>query len=393
MRGFINDIVQSHPKIRLIFGNIDKFWRHFKDVTQNRVAHEDFLRDEAGDYWILKKSTTWNGSAKNIRKRESLAYLLAKGKANFTETRQLTPEEAGNLGIWKSANDYYLIRVVTGSNINKILPHLEKSQAYSSLFVAHILLRKDDTHLWNLAFTNRGVPVSVDQDQTNMYELFPPTGEYFKEFVLSYFLHNDLLRPVMAFIEPRNLSPFWLYKEGKIELRSDREFLEDTHMGMAYVRNQQLNKEHIIQSIKAFKSIGNVRALAQDAGYTGQDLEDVVNYIETNKKSLGTDVEYVWRLLTGENAGFDKLDHTDAAMISQNDLGRKGFKKGGIDLTRANMNLQTQSSGGEIKFHLDPAQLAQLQNAPGFVPVIINIQPMINLRRFLGLNIQQSAPR
>ncbi len=28
--------------------------------------------------------------------------------------------------------------------------------------------------------------------------------------------------------------------------------------------------------------------------------------------------------------------------------------------------------------------LEQLQNAPGFVPVIINIQPMTDLRLFLG---------
>ena len=59
---------------------------------------------------------------------------------------------------------------------------------------------------------------------------------------------------------------------------------------------------------------------------------------------------------------------------------------GGIDLTPANMNLQTQNAGGEIKFYLDPAMLTQLQNAPGFVPVIINIQPMTDLRQFLGLN-------
>ena len=29
--------------------------------------------------------------------------------------------------------------------------------------------------------------------------------------------------------------------------------------------------------------------------------------------------------------------------------------------------------------------LEQLQNAPGFVPVIINIQPMNDLRLFLGI--------
>ena len=56
---------------------------------------------------------------------------------------------------------------------------------------------------------------------------------------------------------------------------------------------------------------------------------------------------------------------------------------GGIDLTPANLNLQTQNSNGQIKFHIDPAMLAQLQNAPGFVPVIINIQPVTDLKIFL----------
>ena len=77
------------------------------------------------------------------------------------------------------------------------------------------------------------------------------------------------------------------------------------------------------------------------------------------------------------------------------------LKKGGIDLTPANMNLQTQSSGGEIsakggpasgwKFILDPAMLQQLQNAPGFVPVIINIQPMTDIRVFLGISEKNSG--
>ena len=49
------------------------------------------------------------------------------------------------------------------------------------------------------------------------------------------------------------------------------------------------------------------------------------------------------------------------------------------------MNLQIKNNGKGIKFHLDPAQLAQFQNAPGFIPVIIHIQPMTNLRTFLGL--------
>jgi hypothetical protein len=62
---------------------------------------------------------------------------------------------------------------------------------------------------------------------------------------------------------------------------------------------------------------------------------------------------------------------------------------GGIDLTPNNMNLETTHEGGGnslgIHFHLDAALFAQLQNSPGFVPVIINIQPVTDLKMFLGL--------
>ena len=65
-------------------------------------------------------------------------------------------------------------------------------------------------------------------------------------------------------------------------------------------------------------------------------------------------------------------------------------KKGGIDLTPANVNLQTKNTGEAIQFHMDPAMLQQLQNAPGFTPVIINIAPLDDLRLFLGIN--ESTP-
>ena len=61
------------------------------------------------------------------------------------------------------------------------------------------------------------------------------------------------------------------------------------------------------------------------------------------------------------------------------------LSKGGIDFTPAKMHLQTQSNGVAIKFHLDAAQLARLENATGFVPVSIKMQPMTDLFAFLGV--------
>ncbi len=60
---------------------------------------------------------------------------------------------------------------------------------------------------------------------------------------------------------------------------------------------------------------------------------------------------------------------------------------GGIDFKpdKVDSAFVVKNSGGAIKFHIDPAMLQQLQNAPGFVPVIINIVPLKDLPEFLGL--------
>ena len=63
----------------------------------------------------------------------------------------------------------------------------------------------------------------------------------------------------------------------------------------------------------------------------------------------------------------------------------------GIDSTANKTPLEIQNAGEGIKFHLDPDQFVQLQNAPGFFPVIINIQPITDLRVFLGLKKQETV--
>ncbi len=74
------------------------------------------------------------------------------------------------------------------------------------------------------------------------------------------------------------------------------------------------------------------------------------------------------------------------------------FDKGGIDFNTDKVNLEVKmdsrlrgNDNQGIQFKIDPAMLEQLRNAPGFVPVIINIQPMTNLPMFLGIS-QDSVP-
>jgi len=79
----------------------------------------------------------------------------------------------------------------------------------------------------------------------------------------------------------------------------------------------------------------------------------------------------------------DQRLRINKAMVVQN---------GGIDLTPARVHIETRAGSpsktfgdgvGGIKFHISPAMLAELKNAPGFVPVIISEEPVTDLRGFL----------
>ena len=81
--------------------------------------------------------------------------------------------------------------------------------------------------------------------------------------------------------------------------------------------------------------------------------------------------------------------HTLEAVATRNfamNTANTSKKYGGIDLTPANMNLLVRNAGRGIKFHVSSAMLQQLQNVPGFTPVIINIQPLNSLQQFLGVS-------
>ena len=88
----------------------------------------------------------------------------------------------------------------------------------------------------------------------------------------------------------------------------------------------------------------------------------------------------------------------DRAMTAENYVAERGNDsamlrneqknvRGGIDLTKVDSRLRGNdgNAGNDIRFNIDPAMLQQLQNAPGFVPVIIGIQPLNNLAEFLGV--------
>jgi hypothetical protein len=433
--------------------------------TMSGVYHQGLVKDEMGVYWIVKKReyVKLRNDFKNVGRRERFAYLLTRGKVNFVEIRYMTPQEAAGMPfITGSIYDYYLTRVVVPSKREQLFLEKDIAQAFSDLFVAYVLLRKFDQHLGNLAFL-QGVPVSVDNDLIGPNQVIANDDSKNHKFN-SRFILSSVYQTAMAVLSDQNvkdqLKRYELIRSvGEIAVVNYfKQLIRGYGLGWGFIRANMLDKELLKKSILRLKSINNIEHLALQAGYKGHDLEMMAGFIKRNQRNLGRDVNDLWGILTGEDGGFNSLDmitlpdgseapatkkqgrkigkigdnaqlalaektKSDGAMKTESDVIGMDFKDaldhamnahqrntGGIDLTPANMNLQTKvmdsreqlrvsvnttlrgndmegnGNGAEvgIKFHLDAAMLEQLRNAPGFVPVIISISPLTDLKAFLG---------
>jgi hypothetical protein len=96
--------------------------------------------------------------------------------------------------------------------------------------------------------------------------------------------------------------------------------------------------------------------------------------------------KHVWDTIQNYMEAIGEEFNDEAKQKVMKALGYSDADLGGIDFTANKTPLEIQNAGEGIEFHLDPAMLRQLQNAPGFVPVIISIQPLNNLREFLGID-------
>jgi hypothetical protein len=99
------------------------------------------------------------------------------------------------------------------------------------------------------------------------------------------------------------------------------------------------------------------------------------------------DLKRITRMDNDLHPAFQNERIPGAMVVAEIDLFRD-VATGGIDLTVDQNYLQTTGSGADMAFDLDPAELRRFQNAGGFVPVIMNIQPMDDLPAFLGLTSQ-----
>jgi len=296
--------------------------------------------DEDGVLWIVKKRDekgykSLGAKWRNLPRREKLAYLVSENRSNSAEIRLLSNEDIKNSpGLENVIDDvdaYYLVRVVTGQNVDKEqLPHQDLSQAYSSIFIASILIRKHDHHPWNCAYTG-DIPVSLDNDIALGLDIAvnPRDESNFRRFMCP-FLYHALFLAARVFLRasvdeesvelPNNqyeefiknmkelmFSEEWSTKFDQI-LHEMSLTIKKFGLADSFISAEMLNEDHMRKSILEFKSIENARELAIEAGYTGEELDFVATFIIENQRTLGRDVNEMLKFITGKDYGFDKID-------------------------------------------------------------------------------------
>jgi len=151
----------------------------------------------------------------------------------------------------------------------------------------------------------------------------------------------------------------------------------------------------ILASIDPLLKVDHVEA--QKLGLTGPQIVEVDSSNNSFSSKVGTMIYFSdnRKIIIQKNYGTNQIDvlssgwdnNLDTITKVRQGLGlNAAMLNGGIDLNPANMDLQTHNNSDEIKFHLDPAMLLQLKNAPGFYPKVISIQPLVDLQQFLGIN-------
>ena len=194
-----------------------------------------------------------------------------------------------------------------------------------------------------------------------------------------YYVLNGNVQHLKDFSRPEDvqrLKSALAFVWGGIMAKVDRRLLSDIFV----VDINFLNKRFY------FRVFDDRRIVILNVANMDINLEQQVNNL------LGFLLKFEPPLLTGfayfagsrSPGKIKSLDNAQRA--GESDVEQNTFTKGGINFNTAQMNLKLQNAGESIRFNVDPTMLKQLQSAPGFMPMIINIQPMNDIKSFLGLS-------
>jgi diguanylate cyclase (GGDEF)-like protein len=286
----------------------------------------------------------------NLYVHHFLYMPLSSAYEHFEQSRR-----GNNMSIDENAKIY--------DDLNIFQRHLERFSNYAN---------REGLMIWSEKFLANYANANDQQKNglNNLYHaaLFLKKGQFTPEFAakikaLSEFFENQRARILTI--------THYLTLESQITTIELRKYLN-----MSGVEQAQLFETDSVDYLRALGR--RISQMPKEVPKPGEKIGDYSRNIDRTlrliRRSILMKTVVPQTVQTQEPANDNK---NNKAMISNT---------GGIDLTAGKTPLEIQNSGEGIKFHLDPAQLAALRNAPGFTPVIISVQPMTDLKRFLGID-------
>jgi len=215
--------------------------------------------------------------------RERLADLIGRGRVNAVEIRLLNPAEVSQVPSLRARSRdelarCYLSRLATDYQPQD-LAHQDPRRARSAQLVFETLIRKFDHHEENQWYVN-GAPLVFDHDAA---------------------FHPAFVRyPIGTFA----FSYGWHLAGKTLPLDLQARFRDQID---AVQTLEGYDQEQLQRSLREFQAL-DFRALAIEAGYTGEALEEVVGFLTTTSRSLPRDVAAVLRSITEADVSGFGLD-------------------------------------------------------------------------------------
>ncbi|MBF0619687.1 MAG: methyltransferase [Candidatus Omnitrophica bacterium] len=218
----------------------------------------------------------------------------------------------------------------------------------------------------------------------NFLKVLPPQVQFIlvKRIVNDVFIVKLAYKIMDAFEVQRFQDPaLGRWKEEISRYRSLMEYYLETKVFSIHDYEKKVRLQHFIRfyhllSLKYGKILPLVKDMVGDIPPFAVSAKDAGFLKNTFFVGMSNDKRFpVFSLLSRREF---LVHHPDQKKGSPTD--------GGIDLNTARLELKTENSGGTMKLNIDLSQVQEWQNAQGIAPVIINIRPMNDLSKFLGIN-------
>lgn len=242
---------------------------------------------DGNKFWYLKNGV----NSGNDFNRDLLGYILGKEVANVAEVRPLTQEEFNEIkqlaGITYEFNPikHYLIRIA-GSYIFDELKWKTLEEAVAAELVFSIWIRRRDTHIDNRTYLN-GVPIFFDHGVAFLHE------PHMAHITIFSRVNSDHGQPNRWRIKLTD------HEITTIEIRALDRSTKGAHH---FVNDIEKFKTEVKKVIKLFQETFNrdLTTEIQQAGFTGDVVEIINEFLEVNLKSLNTDFEIMSKVIYRE---------------------------------------------------------------------------------------------